>query len=502
MDMGAVCSQPEAFGQSPLQFRSRTERAATASTSTEVLTREAASESTIATPLSPIPVEVENTVSLTFTPLRFGGSRGAEEESSDSVSISPPAFPSGAAEVGPVWKAASEFMALGVKGTVGQTAEGVAAVGELLAGFTYNSFGATHDVTKKRRVGALLLTAQEIAQRSTTAQCVEAAFVALMLTQRFPLLTRFGLSFTSRLTQDGPEGEAGRVYKHIVLGVRLRRRFGALGISRAGGLMSKPLAFGSLAELVAAFAEVYHREGHEVIAVKVGRHIPTTSLAATPQWRGVKFRCEAGYSQATQTMSTQLSRFEAAALSENIAPLSPEACTAMAWTLDPASWASPPPPPQPPLQPQGARRRATSAPCRRGAPVQRSAGGITQITQCAAPLAPNSAQTRSRSGAPSARRSIPPRAVPAPALPPLPATTPGRRPAAAEPVSARSARRPSLHQSPSLSSIGRLSMPKPVTPPSSTPRPSRPERRPRSSLGNCKTRRGSRTPGTRSYRRD
>eukprot|EP00755_Sulcionema_specki_P038144 Sspe_Gene.110337::Locus_90942_Transcript_1_1_Confidence_1.000_Length_834::g.110337::m.110337 len=113
---------------------------------------------------------------------------------------------------------------------------------DLLSMFTYNLNGSTYNVDKKRPLKQLLATGDTILKEGSKIQCVEASFVALQLTQHLTPVLRFGMSFDSK--------SEGRGYRHLVMGIKHHDLFGALGISRNPGLMSKDIRFRSLADLV------------------------------------------------------------------------------------------------------------------------------------------------------------------------------------------------------------------------------------------------------------
>ena len=78
-----------------------------------------------------------------------------------------------------------------------------------------------------------------------------------------PTLERFPISFKTYFS--------GNYFRHIVLGVNLGGRYGALGISRREDLMYKPPAFRTLSELVLDYEAAYGRCWHVLKKVKLGQ---------------------------------------------------------------------------------------------------------------------------------------------------------------------------------------------------------------------------------------
>lgn len=78
-----------------------------------------------------------------------------------------------------------------------------------------------------------------------------------------PTLERFPISFKTYFS--------GNYFRHIVLGVNLGGRYGALGMSRREDLMYKPPAFRTLSELVLDYEAAYGRCWHVLKKVKLGQ---------------------------------------------------------------------------------------------------------------------------------------------------------------------------------------------------------------------------------------
>lgn len=80
-----------------------------------------------------------------------------------------------------------------------------------------------------------------------------------------PGVERFPLSFQSQFS--------GNNFHHIVLGVHIGGRFGALGISRREDLMFKPLEFRTLMDLVQEFEGAYRGYWHTLRKVRIGQYV-------------------------------------------------------------------------------------------------------------------------------------------------------------------------------------------------------------------------------------
>eukprot|EP01064_Diplonema_japonicum_P032780 TRINITY_DN6257_c0_g1_i1.p1 TRINITY_DN6257_c0_g1~~TRINITY_DN6257_c0_g1_i1.p1 ORF type:complete len:784 (+),score=171.63 TRINITY_DN6257_c0_g1_i1:128-2479(+) len=152
----------------------------------------------------------------------------------------------------------------------------VETAGEILAKFEYHIHGSTFNVDKKRTLQKLIQTADSILKEGVKIQCVEACFVALLLTQKVTALTRFSMSFESKTPQ-------AKTYRHLVLGIKYDGRYGSLGISRNPGLMTKSLQFENLHDLVVDFIEHYKKDEHTVVALTLGKPVDVC-LNATVHW--------------------------------------------------------------------------------------------------------------------------------------------------------------------------------------------------------------------------
>eukprot|EP00906_Rhabdomonas_costata_P029325 RCo041399 len=178
-------------------------------------------------------------------------------------------------------------------------------VQRVISALEYNHLPHTFfNIHKNRPLSAILATAREILTEALPIRCVEATFVATLLTNPAAELARFPLSFHSRC--------GAVVARHIVLAVRYRDKWGALGLSRREDLMFKPLQFNSLAELLREFLQSYERNHHAVRSFTVGlplSHDPADSLV--PFWRLFRVRLR---DWSWETVETLLSSFSRMAL--------------------------------------------------------------------------------------------------------------------------------------------------------------------------------------------
>ncbi|KAK9807652.1 hypothetical protein WJX72_005443 [[Myrmecia] bisecta] len=161
------------------------------------------------------------------------------------------------------------------------TAERLRGFQDVIDGLQYNHTKKTYfDVSKNRPLCDILATAQAMLKDARPIKCVEAVFLALLLTTGMTELDRFPVGFKTRVQ--------GRVFRHIVLVVRHRPTglFGALGLSRRATLMYKGLTYSSMSSIIAHFRDSYKACWHEVLKIRIGTPVEH-SLNATRQvcWR-------------------------------------------------------------------------------------------------------------------------------------------------------------------------------------------------------------------------
>lgn len=153
-------------------------------------------------------------------------------------------------------------------------ADKLRAVQAYIERLQYNYTGTDYfDVRKNRPYARVLETARLIVKTALPIKCVEAVFVALLLTQELTELDRVPLAFKSRID--------GRVAKHIVLAVRMPGvGWGALGLSRRKALYYKELgSCASLSDLYADFLRSYESVCHRLVRVRVGLPVPHDSFS-------------------------------------------------------------------------------------------------------------------------------------------------------------------------------------------------------------------------------
>ena len=79
-----------------------------------------------------------------------------------------------------------------------------------------------------------------------------------------------------------------RYFYHVVLGVTLGNKFGALGLSRRSTLMDKAVTHPTLHSLVEEFDESYKHCGQRLVKVRIGNLISHDTYSITPiPWKGI-----------------------------------------------------------------------------------------------------------------------------------------------------------------------------------------------------------------------
>jgi len=132
-----------------------------------------------------------------------------------------------------------------------------------ISSLQYNFVSHTFfDTAKYRPLSRILDTAREIVRECLPIRCLEAAFVALLLTQELPEVDRIPLAFRSAF--------GGATHRHIVVLIRHAGVWGALGLSRRADLMHRPLMFDSLGDIIVDFKRCYESHGHRLEAVFLG----------------------------------------------------------------------------------------------------------------------------------------------------------------------------------------------------------------------------------------
>lgn len=137
-----------------------------------------------------------------------------------------------------------------------------------VSAFEYNHTGATF-IKLKKTGGTLHM--KEVVDKITTygvpIQCVEAVFIAGVLTAGWENVFRFPISFKSKYET--------HIHRHIVLAIYSEGRWGAIGISRRQNLMYKPFIYSSLWELIEEYQDSYESVLHKLQEVYIGQPLPT-----------------------------------------------------------------------------------------------------------------------------------------------------------------------------------------------------------------------------------
>ena len=155
------------------------------------------------------------------------------------------------------------------------------AVQRCLLSLQYNHLSTTFfNLSKNRPLHKILETGREILKDQLPIRCLEAVFVSLHLTQPVQEVERIPVAFKTIFRGDGS------VCRHIVLAVRYRRIFGALGLSRRATLMDKELRYARLSMLLDDYMAAYEDVHHDVVAIKVGLPVSHDSASNdVPVWR-------------------------------------------------------------------------------------------------------------------------------------------------------------------------------------------------------------------------
>jgi hypothetical protein len=188
----------------------------------------------------------------------------------------------------------------------------VALVQRYLEQLQYNHLPKTFfDLRKDRSVRSIMETAREVIHLALPIRCLEASFVALLLTASIPGLERFPISFKSQSLSkrqrhhphaQGPQAFVEgtpvggfvpfaptmrvKSYRHIVLGVRYRGAFGAIGLSRSELLGGRAITYGCLADLIDSYRAAYRTVGHVLVSFKLGLPFSKDPLGKElPCWR-------------------------------------------------------------------------------------------------------------------------------------------------------------------------------------------------------------------------
>ncbi|KAG8459878.1 hypothetical protein KFE25_010927 [Diacronema lutheri] len=294
-------------------------------------------------------------------------------------------------------------------------ADKLRAVQAFIERLGYNYTGTDYfDVRKNRPFARVLETARLIVRTALPIKCVEAVFVAVLLTQELSELERVPFAFKSRVD--------GRVAKHIVLAVRQPGvGWGALGLSRRKELYYKELgSCAQLSDLYVGFLRGYEAVCHRLVRVRVGLPVPHDSFSAERLcWAYRSLSVRADDAAAHADVCAQLNAFARSA--PKLAHAwrasggagagaaggagAPAPATAGA-PGEAAAAAAGADAPSPARRPSGAARSAAGAPVAAQARHSPKRGGAASPRRAGAPSA-----SPKRGGAPSPRRASPRRAV-------------------------------------------------------------------------------------------
>ncbi|GBG30784.1 Vasohibin-2 [Hondaea fermentalgiana] len=175
----------------------------------------------------------------------------------------------------------------------------------------YNHTGTNYfTIRKDRGAKRLAGTAREIMRECLPIKCIEAVFLGFYLTLGMNDLVRIPLRFQSSVEQNGQF-----VFKHIVMAVGHKGRWGAIGLSRKETLMHRKIQFDSLAELIKDFCGAYGDLGHSVQHVGVGLPFGHCEHSMEPiHWRPLMIEFDGAarqWSEATeQAINTFVNRLE------------------------------------------------------------------------------------------------------------------------------------------------------------------------------------------------
>jgi hypothetical protein len=131
----------------------------------------------------------------------------------------------------------------------------------------------------------MLGVVDQIKRLSLPIQCVEAVFIATVLSSIWPDVDRIPISFKSKFETS--------THRHIVLAVHYNGKWGALGTSRRSCLMDKALEYDSLWNLILDFCSSYESVYHRLLSVYVGLPMPHDLHNEQPlTWKAIKVRME------------------------------------------------------------------------------------------------------------------------------------------------------------------------------------------------------------------
>jgi hypothetical protein len=162
----------------------------------------------------------------------------------------------------------------------------LAKLQKYLNSFQYNHTGTRYfPIVKNRGLIKVTTTAKTIMADALPIQCVEAVFLGVYLTCEWRDVDRVPISLKSVVD--------GHVFRHIILAIRHKDKWGALGLSRKKTLAFKQIKFVGLGALIADYAQAYREVWHELVKVYVGfpfSHDPFSPAAI--KWRVLNVRLD------------------------------------------------------------------------------------------------------------------------------------------------------------------------------------------------------------------
>ena len=184
----------------------------------------------------------------------------------------------------------------------GRVVEYLNKVQEYMKKLSYNHTGTQIFETRPNSsMMTLMDTAKSMIREALPIKCMEAVVLSIYLTNGVPGLGRFTINFKSELPVAAASGQKQkqqqqqqdprqqkRYFYHVVLGVTLGNKFGAMGLSRRSTLMDKPLTHLTLNSLVQEFDESYKNCGQRLIKVRIGNLVSHDTYSITPiPWKGI-----------------------------------------------------------------------------------------------------------------------------------------------------------------------------------------------------------------------
>ena len=177
-------------------------------------------------------------------------------------------------------------------GRQGKVVEYLDKIKDYMKKLSYNHTGTQFFETRPTSsMLTLMETARTMIREALPIKCMEAVVLSIFLTNGVPGLGRFTINFKSELppnTRAQHKPQQKRHFYHVVLGLSLGNKFGAIGLSRRTTLMDKPLTFGSLSLLLDEFDDSYRNCGQRLVKVRVGQLISHDPYSISPiPWKGI-----------------------------------------------------------------------------------------------------------------------------------------------------------------------------------------------------------------------